>query len=270
MPATKQIDQDVLDVLTSVEWDGEIARLTSGQLDRKLYVKVNDVLEALGGKWNRKLKGHVFEDAQHDALEAVILTGLYSSPADAKQLFGVFETPPDLALALVSFARLDDLRDKDGESRDLRILEPSVGSGRLLDALNAIRDEYWDDVVVCVELQEERFWPDLEHRLIDELYFGDFLEMDAAKLGEFDVAIMNPPFAKQADIAHVRHAFSLLKPGGQLAAIMSPGFTFRTDKKSRAFKDLVEEFGHWHKNPPGSFKSEGTAVETVMVFLRAD
>ena len=41
-------------------------------LDRKLYVEVNAALEALGGKWDRKSKAHVFGEGPADALDQVI------------------------------------------------------------------------------------------------------------------------------------------------------------------------------------------------------
>jgi hypothetical protein len=49
----KITDQEVLDVLRAMTCEGDLAVLNSGQLERKLYEKVNKVLAALGGKWNR-------------------------------------------------------------------------------------------------------------------------------------------------------------------------------------------------------------------------
>ncbi len=41
---------------------------------------------------------------------------------------------------------------------------------------------------------------------------SDFME--AVPEPRFDRALMNPPFENGQDIAHVRHAFQVLKPGG--------------------------------------------------------
>jgi len=40
---------------------------------------------------------------------------------------------------------------------------------------------------------------------------------------------------------HIRHAYSLLKPGGRLVSVISEGPFFRVDNKSVAFRDWLEE-----------------------------
>ena len=45
---------------TDLEVDGRHVRITKA-LDRKLYVEVNSALAAIGGKWVRGAKAHVFE-----------------------------------------------------------------------------------------------------------------------------------------------------------------------------------------------------------------
>ncbi|MDF9812984.1 hypothetical protein [Streptomyces sp. SPB162] len=47
-----KIDPDVLDVLRAATVDGPALRL-NGQLERKLYERVNLALHALGGVWHR-------------------------------------------------------------------------------------------------------------------------------------------------------------------------------------------------------------------------
>ena len=116
-----KINNALLPVLDSVQIDGNVVRLAQ-QLDRPTYVAVNKVLESIGGKWNRKAKGHVFNMDPAEILEEVILTGEYSSK---KQDFGFFETPPELAKKVVELA---DIRP------GMSILEPSAGRGALLIA----------------------------------------------------------------------------------------------------------------------------------------
>ena len=55
-----RIDDDVLAVLSRSTVVGS-SLVIPDQLDRKLYVKTNKVLEAAGGKWNRKARAHVFD-----------------------------------------------------------------------------------------------------------------------------------------------------------------------------------------------------------------
>jgi hypothetical protein len=57
---TDTIPEQVLTVLSTVEIEGHNVRITA-QLDRKLYLAVNTVLDRIGSKWNRKAKAHVFD-----------------------------------------------------------------------------------------------------------------------------------------------------------------------------------------------------------------
>lgn len=74
---------------------------------------------------------------------------------------------------------------------------------------------------------------------------------------------MNPPFAKQADIAHVRHAHTFLATNGLLVSIMGASVAFREDKRTVEFRAWVAEHGGAIEAlPDGSFKSSGTGVRT--------
>ena len=67
-----EIGDEVADILRRGEWDGTLFRLPPGQLDRKVYEQVDKVLRALGGKWNRSARGHLFAlDAQAALVEAL-------------------------------------------------------------------------------------------------------------------------------------------------------------------------------------------------------
>src|SRR3546814_5430905 len=76
-----KIDQQVLQVLSNASVDGHMLFL-NGQLDRNLYTRTNKVLEAAGGKWNRKAKAHVFEQPASDRVEQMLLTGDIVVPQD--------------------------------------------------------------------------------------------------------------------------------------------------------------------------------------------
>ncbi len=95
----------------------------------------------------------------------------------------------------------------------------------------------------------------------------DFLTVQPEPV--YDRVIMNPPFCRQADIKHVTHALRFLKPnGGLLVSVMSAGVTFRQNKLTTDFRQLVEERGGViEKLPEGSFKASGTMVETVIAVI---
>jgi hypothetical protein len=72
---------------------------------------------------------------------------------------------------------------------------------------------------------------------------------------------------------HVRHAFSLLKPGGRLVSVVSEGPFFRVDNKSVAFRDWLEEVGgDVERLPDDAFSTAEafrvTGVRTRLVTIR--
>lgn len=144
-----------------------------------------------------------------------------------------------------------------------RILEPSAGSGAILDEVRAAAPG-------CELVAFERH---LSLRQIleakgYELAGADFLE--PAPMAIFDRVLMNPPFENGQDAEHVRRAFAHLKPGGRLVGIMSPSPFFRSDRKSAEFRAWFEAHGGTREElPANSFKESGTNVAAVMVTLDA-
>ncbi|TPI86408.1 methyltransferase [Mesorhizobium sp. B2-8-9] len=97
---------------------------------------------------------------------------------------------------------------------------------------------------------------------------ADFMEAERGP--RFDRVLMNPPFENGQDIEHVRHAHSMLRPGGKLIAVMSPGPFFRQDNKAASFRDWFDRMsGEKLDLQAGSFKESGTATATVLVTLDA-
>lgn len=171
--------------------------------------------------------------------------------------FGFFESPPPVVDRLLEEAGIWS-----GRGGGLRILEPNAGKGAIARRLCEAGAE-----VVCVEVQSQHI-PDLQQLGAAEVLCADFLSETAARLGLFDVVVMNPPFDGGRDIDHVTHALRFLKPGGRLVAVMSAGVEFREDRKTADFRALVERFGGRFRDlPPGSFAASGTNVNTVVLRL---
>lgn len=241
-----QIAQDVLKVLDAATIDGALLTL-NGNLDRKLYVETNKVIEAAGGKWNKKAKAHVFDGLAIDAIEPIMLTGEYSR---TKQDFGQFDTPEKLAEQVVDLARIQS-----GQT----VLEPSAGIGRIASAVRQV-----GAFVTCWEVDTKR--AEKLDGIAHSLNVGDFLASTPTET--FDRVVMNPPFAKQDDIRHVMHAYRFLVPGGRLVAIMSNSVMFRDNKLTTDFRAFVEAHGGTMRAlPEGSFKSSGTGVNTCIVTI---
>jgi predicted RNA methylase len=241
-----KIPEEVKTVLRQADIQGERLFLRM-QLDRKLYVATNKVLEAMGGQWKRKEKCHVFNRGDLEEIRAQILE---DGEIETPQEYGFFETPGPVVERLMQLAKIE---------RGMTALEPSAGKGAIASQLVKR-----GAAVTCVEYLDENVQALRE----SGLYFvwqGDFLACGATPA--YDRVVMNPPFARQADIVHVNHAKAWLKPGGRLVSVMSAGVLFRDNRLTREFRDFVDNHGEFEELPEDSFKVAGTRVRTCIVSL---
>lgn len=220
--------------------------LNCGQLDRRTYEELNKVLEAFGGKWNRKHRAHVFENDPTDAVEQAIQTGVVIS---AKKQFDFFQTPPHLAERMVELADV---------TPGLRVLEPSAGRGRILDALPR-----------GIELETVELNPDNRRVLIQRgtaPVHDDFMTFEPCS--PYDAVVANPPFSEQQDIKHINRMFDMLKPGGRLVSVASQSILYRSNRLTVEFRQRLEGLGgRIELLPDNTFIDEGTQVRTCLVIL---
>lgn len=241
---TMTFDEDVLSILREIHWkDDGLLGVLEQQLDRKLYLKTNKALEALGGKWNRKAAGHVFREDPR-----FLIPGLLESGELVVERDGFFETPAEIVAKMINRVKPEG-----------KILEPSAGLGAIANNLGVPHAQ-----VSCVERNEQRA------RILRQngyrVHCGDFLEYDGKN---FNTCFMNPPFKGGQDIEHVRHAYDLLRDGGAMVSIMSEGPFFRGDKKAIAFREWLEKVGGQSETlPRGAFKESGTMANTRIVVIR--
>ena len=246
------IEKEVLEVLSTVEIDGVNVRITEN-LDRKLYLAVNKVLDRIGGKWNRKAKAHVFENNPTERLNVVIEYGVL----DPKVKTGYFPTPPLVVERMIELAELE---------HGHLILEPSVGQGHIADEIcKEIKIEP-KDITVCEILPENNVILE-EKGYLNEGDFFEFAEKCKELNIKFDRILMNPPFELQKDLLHVTTAYNLLKEKGILISVMSSGITFRNNQKTKDFRENFLDYAEIEQNPEGSFKPSGTMVNTILVKL---
>lgn len=244
-----RVDQDVVQQLKCMKLEEANNKFfaTLPKLERKLYVDVNKALEALGGRWEKTLKCHVFATDPRPQLNHIYSTGSY-----AVEQYGFFSTPREVIRRM--FNRCPP--------SDGKVLEPSAGEGAIVDTLYAEGIAKAD--MICVELHEGR-----ARTLLEKGYkvgCADFMAVETCPV--FTRAYMNPPFHQGQDMSHVRHAFGFLRPGGRLAAIMSPHYTFATDNRSISFRQWIADKEPLFENlPPDSFKASGTSVNTVLLIL---
>ena len=248
------IPEQVLTVLSTVEIEGNKVRITA-QLDRKLYLAVNKVLDRIGGKWNTKAKAHVFDVDPTERLEVVINSGVL----DPKVKTGYFPTPAVIVDRMIELADIGP---------NQLILEPSAGQGAIVDKIIPLLGDQLARLVICENL------PENIQILFEKGYgslggFFEYYELCIINDMKFDRIIMNPPFERQADIDHVTAAYGLLAPGGILVTIMSAGVLFRENKKTVEFREnIMEPHGTYlDRLPAGAFKESGTMVNTILLRL---
>ncbi len=165
---------------------------------------------------------------------------------------GYFPTPASVVDRMCELADIQD-----GHT----ILEPEAGSGAILDRLT---ERYSDLNIIGFEMNSTLF--DIVSASYSGIRHDDFLT--ASPDTYVDRIVMNPPFEQLQDVDHVQHAYTFLKPGGKLVAIMSPSAFFREDKKSLQFRAWFAECNGYEQDlPEGSFKASGTNVNTKLILI---
>jgi len=161
----------------------------------------------------------------------------------------LFPTPPAIAEKMVESADIETGH---------RVLEPSAGTGNIL---TAICNNDTATGIVAFEIVQALIEPLKKGFPLSSVFSADFLKWPTPKesLNKFDRVIMNPPFVNGADIKHINHALTFLKPGGRLVSLCANG-----PRQRSAFMDRAE---HWENLPADSFKEQGTRVNVALMVL---
>lgn len=211
------------------------------------YDKIKPLIEVLGGHWREKAGGFCFacELLKRDA------------EAEWKEHMQFFPTPKAAAKRVIEQSGIENFKG------ELHILEPSAGTGSLLEAIE--RKINKNGNVVCIEpdetnageLSSKGYAPE---KITFEEYYENNREV------RFTHVIMNPPFSLGRDINHVKMAFDLLENGGTLVAIISENTLYYKNDANREFVSWLESINASIENIPfGTFIESGTAIDTVMI-----
>ena len=265
--ATALIEKYYLDLLHAGRVEGNVFYLPEevgigkpGQLSRESYVAVNEIITRIGGKWNRKAGGHVFEDDPKPLMLLIFETG----EMPPKNPTAFYATPPEVADRLLTDPYLPRIPMR---PIGTKILEPSAGAGGLVEAIERYCRQEGDEVpaIDCCEIL-----PSFRTKLkagAFHLVGSDFLDFIPAH--PYDAVVMNPPFAVESDalayITHIRHAMDCVRSGGVVLAVVPGGFGFRTTRKVHEFRETVMESGAWVSVEDGAFKASGTGVRTILM-----
>ena len=245
-----QLSESVRDVLTRSTITSTTVTLPPEQLERKLYVEVNQVLEAAGGKWDRRVRSHVFPSDPRELLGLALEKGAIVSK---KQELQAFYTPDALADQIVKLAAV---------RRGSVVLEPSAGAGALAKA--CLRAGALPRDVYCLDIDPETS----AHLSGFSLILQDFLMWcPPDRVMTFDAVVMNPPFTRGQDIAHVAHALAFPARECMLVSVMTPTWLTSDKAAARALRSQLDRGYDWETKPlpDGSFKESGTNVKTILL-----
>lgn len=202
--------------------------------------QADEVLKAIGGVPQGKgLSYYQFDYHPGEVLGRIVASGCIPD----QQSHQFYPTPGGLAEKLVAMADIGP---------EHTVLEPSAGQGGLADLLPK-------EQTTCVEIAA------LHCQILRAkgyvVHEADFLAWAdlhwTGGLG-FDRIVMNPPFSEGRARAHTEAAYTLLKPGGVLVAILPAGMRG---------KDFLPgcEWSHLHEN-----QFAGTSVDVVLVRVQKE
>jgi phospholipid N-methyltransferase len=245
--------QTKTEVLKACTINGLVVTLPPVQLERKLYQEVAKSLELIGGKWNRKHNGFLFNEQPGELLTHI----QNGQKRDIKQEFQFFPTPDELADEMVRYLGIEEY--------DL-LLEPSAGQGAIIKAIHRSKPQ---QLVHYCELME------LNRTFLNKLSNVQFITDDFLKLrrspvtlGIFDKIIANPPFSKNQDITHIRQMWDCLKPGGRIVTIASRHWQYSSNKTETTFKNWLNEIDtDIMEVEAGIFKESGTNIATCLLII---
>ncbi|AQT06535.1 class I SAM-dependent methyltransferase [Acetobacter persici] len=185
----------------SVEVDSYYAK------DKAVTAEACSILERIGGTRVHKFRGvYEFNYPPKDVINEIVVSGVL--PDEKSHQF--CPTGKDIAEKAASLLDVQP---------GMTVLEPSAGTGNLVDALG----DYLDDLstVQCVEVSE------LHGKVLEskglKTEVADFMSWAAKARNAqrtFDRVIMNPPFCNRQWRDHLVEAATLVAPGGRLVAIL--------------------------------------------------
>ena len=237
-------------ILQNSKWDGDVLTLPQVQFDKKSYATVKSWIEESFGSWNSQKQGFTWD---FDANRVVgILT--QGKRCNLRQDYQFFATPDAVAdLAASKFSSIE---------KSMTILEPSAGTGALINAVKRLCPEATVD---CYELMPENI------QRLKKLPGVNILGEDFLKEcnGKYQRIIANPPFSGNQDIEHVYKMFESLTINGEMSVITSQHWKIAGDSKCKNFRKWIEEHNAQIQDiAAGEFKESGTGIQTSLIFIK--
>jgi SAM-dependent methyltransferase len=253
---------------TDAACDGPCVTITR-QLGPTVWRQVKLVLDALGAVY--VIGSSAFEFAADRSAETVLRDALDAGKVmHDKGLVGFVPTPTDLAEHVVRWHAEFPSRRR-GVAR---VLEPSAGTGRLVDAVVEFVGRKWVHVTaVEADPRRARQIQAGDHVSVHDVRFEDYATRAIAAGERFDTIVMNPPFSVPGKptlwVDHLLLAWELLAPGGRLVAIV-PGAVLgppRHSRRVREARELVRLNGAAVPLDDDEFAESGITVATAIAWL---
>lgn len=241
----------VEEILRHCTLENNVLKLPQVQFNKKSYAEAKKWIEEAGGTWQGgKVQGFTFP-FNAERVFSILHEG---KRCNLQQDFQFFATPAEVANWLVMLAG--------GVHENEKILEPSAGTGAIIDAIHR---SCKDVTVDCFELMPENK-EILSKKENIRILGDDFTSFD---LSLYDKIIANPPFSKNQDIRHVRRMYERLSDGGTVAAIMSKHWKIGKESECAEFREWLDDVGgKSYDIEEGAFKDSGTGIPTTAVVIR--
>ncbi|VDC34038.1 DUF4942 domain-containing protein [Pseudogemmobacter humi] len=149
-----------------------------------------------------------------------------------------------------------------------KVLEPSAGIGGLVAPLVEK-----GCMVDAIEIHPERA-ATLAGRNLPGVTVRCTNFLGLTPREDYDLVVMNPPFAGTHWMDHVMQGWAFLKPGGQLVAILPASAEVNETPKHERFRAWAGKVGRdrWGRMfrdlPPESFREVGVNINTVVLTMR--
>jgi hypothetical protein len=244
------IDRNISDILRQWKFEWNKYFLPKIQLERKEYLKCNDVLTSLWLIWNKWKKAHITDEETEwlqETLNEILDIWEVQTIKELRDKYQFFETPYWIAKRM---EELLEVRQCD------RILEPSAWHGAIASIV-----DYGTCSLTCVELDPIKC-NILRSKLRDktEIINIDFLEYKTDDL--FDRIILNPPFSSNQSIKHILHSYDLLKEWWILVWLVPANFLEKYKDKLENIEIRSFEVEDW--------QFEHTNISTIIIKIQKE